>query len=298
MPEWLGWRLAFVIGGVLAIVVVFLRRFVPESPRWLMIHGEVDAAERTVADIERRIEGHAHEAMPAQAIELSVTRRSFGEIVRALFAFYPKRTLLGITLMTTQAFCYNAIFFTYALILTKFYGIAPQSVGLYILPFALGNFLGPLLLGHLFDTVGRKTMISLTYVLSGIIMLITGWLFVQGIVGAGVQTALWTVNFFFASCGASAAYLTVGESFPLEVRARAIGIFYAFGTALGGITGPLIFGALIESGARSDVFLGYVLGGVLMAFAGIVEMWIGVKAEGASLENVAPPLSQIQDHPR
>jgi MFS family permease len=195
--------------------------------------------------------------------------------------------------MTTQAFCYNAIFFTYALILTKFYGIAPQSVGLYLLPFALGNVLGPLLLGHLFDTVGRKTMIALTYALSGIIMLATGWLFAQGIVGAGVQTALWTINFFFASCGASAAYLTVGESFPLEVRARAIGIFYAFGTALGGITGPLIFGALIESGARGDVFLGYALGGVLMIIAGVVEMWIGVKAERQSLENVAPPLSQI-----
>jgi MFS family permease len=293
IPEWLGWRLAFVIGGVLAIIVVFLRRFVPESPRWLMIHGDLEAAERTVADIERRIEGRAHESMAAQTITLSATRRSFGEIVRSLFRFYPRRTLLGITLMTTQAFCYNAIFFTYALILTKFYGIAPQSVGLYLLPFALGNVLGPLLLGHLFDTVGRKTMIALTYALSGIIMLATGWLFAQGIVGAGVQTALWTINFFFASCGASAAYLTVGESFPLEVRARAIGIFYAFGTALGGITGPLIFGALIESGARGDVFLGYALGGVLMIIAGVVEMWIGVKAERQSLENVAPPLSQI-----
>lgn len=293
VPAWLGWRLAFVIGGVLAIVVVFLRRFVPESPRWLMIHGDVDAAERTVADIERHIEGRAHDATPTQSIHLSTTRRSFGEVVRSLFAFYPKRTLLGITLMTTQAFCYNAIFFTYALILTKFYGIAPGSVGLYLLPFALGNVLGPLLLGHLFDTVGRKAMIALTYTLSGLIMLVTGWLFAQGIVGAGVQTALWTVNFFFASCGASAAYLTVGESFPLEVRARAIGIFYAFGTALGGITGPLIFGALIESGARGDVFLGYVLGGVLMVIAGAVEMWIGVKAERQSLENVAPPLSRV-----
>ncbi|HSM95924.1 MAG TPA: MFS transporter [Rhizomicrobium sp.] len=293
IPEWLGWRLAFVIGGVLAIIVVYLRRFVPESPRWLMIHGDLAAAERTVAEIECRVEGYAHAAMSDLAIKLSTTRRSFGEILRSLFAFYPKRTLLGITLMTTQAFCYNAIFFTYALILTKFYGIAPGSVGLYLLPFALGNVLGPLLLGHLFDTIGRKAMIALTYALSGIIMLVTGWLFARGIVGAAVQTALWTVNFFFASCGASAAYLTVGESFPLEVRARAIGIFYAFGTALGGITGPLVFGALIETGARSDVFLGYVIGGVLMVVAGVVEMWIGVKAERQSLENVAPPLSRI-----
>jgi MFS family permease len=293
VPQWLGWRLAFIIGGVLAIVVIFLRRFVPESPRWLMIHGEVEEAERTVAAIEKRVLGGVTGNTPPQSIVILATRRSFSEIVRSLFKFYPKRTVLGITLMTTQAFCYNAIFFTYALILTKFYGIAPGSVGLYLLPFALGNFLGPLLLGHLFDTVGRKTMIATTYTLSGVIMLITGWLFAHGVVGAGVQTALWTINFFFASCGASAAYLTVGESFPLEVRARAIGIFYAFGTALGGITGPLIFGALIESGARGDVFLGYILGGVLMMFAGVVEMWIGVKAERVSLENVAPPLSQI-----
>ena len=287
------WRWMFGLGVIPAGLFLAGASILPESPRWLMIHGDVDAAERTAADIERRVEGHAHDAMPTQSIQLSTTRRSFGEIVRSLFAFYPKRTLLGITLMTTQAFCYNAIFFTYALILTKFYGIAPGSVGLYLLPFALGNVLGPLLLGHLFDTVGRKVMIALTYTLSGLIMLVTGWLFAQGIVGAGVQTALWTVNFFFASCGASAAYLTVGESFPLEVRARAIGIFYAFGTALGGITGPLIFGALIESGARGDLFLGYVLGGVLMVIAGAVEMWIGVKAERQSLENVAPPLSRV-----
>lgn len=293
IPEWLGWRLAFVIGGALAIVVVFLRRFVPESPRWLMIHGDVAAAERTVADIERRVEGHVQDAMPAETIELSATRRSFGEIVRALLAHYPRRTVLGIVLMTTQAFCYNAIFFTYALILTKFYGIAPESVGLYILPFALGNVLGPYLLGHLFDTVGRKVMIAATYAISGIIMLATGWLFAQGMVGAGTQTVLWSINFFFASCGASAAYLTVGESFPLEVRARAIGIFYAFGTALGGITGPLVFGTLIESGQRGDVFFGYVIGGVLMVFAGAVEIWLGVDAERQSLETVAPPLSRI-----
>jgi MFS family permease len=293
VPEWLGWRLAFIIGGVLAVVVIFLRRFVPESPRWLMIHGEVEEAERTVAEIEKRVLGGMPADARPQSIAISATRRSFGEIVRSLFRFYPKRTVLGITLMTTQAFCYNAIFFTYALILTQFYDIAPESVGLYLLPFALGNFLGPLLLGHLFDTVGRKAMIATTYTLSGVIMLITGWLFAHGIVGAGVQTALWTVNFFFASCGASAAYLTVGESFPLEVRARAIGIFYAFGTALGGITGPLIFGALIESGARGDLFLGYVLGGVLMVLAGAVELWIGVKAERASLEDVAPPLSRV-----
>ncbi|HWA30523.1 MAG TPA: MFS transporter [Rhizomicrobium sp.] len=294
VPVWLGWRLAFIIGGVLALVVIFLRRFVPESPRWLMIHGRMDEAEAIARQIERRARDADMHVAEVTAIAIRPGRRSFGEIMTSLFAFYPRRTLLGLTLMATQAFCYNAIFFTYALILTKFYGVPSPAVGYYILPFAAGNFLGPLVLGHLFDTIGRKAMIAGTYALSGLIMLATGWLFAQGVVGAGVQTALWTINFFFASCGASAAYLTVGESFPLEVRARAIGIFYAFGTALGGITGPLIFGALIESGKRGDVFIGYVLGGGLMILAALVEMWIGVNAERRSLEDVAPPLSQVQ----
>jgi MFS family permease len=193
--------------------------------------------------------------------------------------------------MTTQAFCYNAIFFTYALILTRFYGIAPESVGLYILPFALGNFLGPLLLGHFFDSIGRKAMIGGTYALSGLIMLLTGWLFAQGILTAAQQTALWSVNFFFASCGASAAYLTVGESFPLEMRARAIGIFYAFGTAIGGITGPALFGALVERGTRDAMFTGYVIAGCLMLVAAMTEFALGFAAERRSLEEVATPLS-------
>jgi MFS family permease len=294
LPVWLGWRLAFIIGGTLALIIIFLRRFVPESPRWLMIHGCMAEAEAIAQQVEYRASGAVVEDVSLPKMEIHPGRRSFAEIVQSLFAFYPRRTVLGLTLMATQAFCYNAIFFTYALILTKFYGVPSPSVGYYLLPFAAGNFLGPLVLGHLFDTIGRKAMIAGTYALSGIIMLATGWLFARGVVGAGVQTALWTVNFFFASCGASAAYLTVGESFPLEVRARAIGIFYAFGTALGGITGPLIFGALIESGSRGDVFVGYVLGGGLMVLAALVEMWIGFNAERRSLEDVAQPLSQVQ----
>jgi MFS family permease len=195
--------------------------------------------------------------------------------------------------MATQAFCYNAIFFTYALVLTNFYGIAPGQIGWFMLPFAAGNFLGPLLLGPLFDGIGRKPMIALSYGVSGLLMALTGFLFAHGILDARWQTALWTLNFFFASAGASAAYLTVGESFPLEVRARAIAIFYAFGTALGGIAGPVLFGALIESGARISIAWGYGLGAGLMVLGARVEARIGIAAEGKSLEDVAAPLSKL-----
>jgi MFS family permease len=199
--------------------------------------------------------------------------------------------VLGLVLMATQAFCYNAIFFTYALVLTKFYAVPSGVIGWYMLPFALGNLAGPLLLGRLFDSIGRKIMIAVTYGLSGAIMLLTGWLFAHGSLGVVEETGLWTLNFFFASCGASAAYLTVGESFPLEVRARAIGLFYAFGTALGGIAGPAVFGVLIASGSRDNLFWGYALGGGLMLFAAATEATIGINAENRTLEDVAPPLS-------
>lgn len=290
VPAAIGWRAAFVIGGVLAAIVLVLRRFVPESPRWLITHGRPQEAERIVAAIERHV---SHIAAPAATI--TMTRRltsGIGVVARVLLVTYPKRALLCLSLMTAQAFCYNAIFFTYALILTRFYGIAPQAVGWFVLPFALGNFAGPLLLGHLFDRLGRKPMIIFTYALSGAMMLVTGWLFARDLLGAGTLTALWSANFFFASCGASAAYLTVGESFPLEVRARAISLFYALGTGLGGIAGPALFGALIESGGRGEIFWGYVLGGTLMLGAALVEARIGIKAERLPLEQVAVPLSQ------
>ena len=296
-PVDIGWRLAFIIGGLLATIVIALRRFVPESPRWLMTHGRMTEAEAIMSEIESRIvheRGVALSDVGAQRIRFGAySGTHFGDVVRALVKHYPQRTLLGLTLMATQAFCYNAIFFTYALILTKFYDVPAPSVGWFILPFAVGNFMGPILLGHLFDIVGRKVMIASTYAISGILMAATGWLFALGVVGPIAQTALWSVNFFFASCAASAAYLTVGECFPLEVRARAISIFYAVGTALGGIAGPAVFGALIETGARVEILWGYLLGGALMVFAAIVEGVIGISAECVALEDVARPLSRV-----
>jgi MFS family permease len=208
-----------------------------------------------------------------------------------MFRLYPRRTVLGLALFTGQAFLYNAIFFTYALVLTRFYDVPSSRVGLYILPFAAGNFLGPLVLGRWFDTLGRKPMISGTYVVSGVLLLITGFLFQQGVLNATSQTFCWTIIFFFASAGASAAYLTVSEIFPLETRAICIAFFYAFGTALGGISGPAIFGRLIESGSATALFAGYALGALLMIAAGLVEAAIGVEAAGRELEDIAPPLS-------
>ncbi|HET7335475.1 MAG TPA: MFS transporter [Rhizomicrobium sp.] len=295
LPIWLGWRLAFIIGGMLAIIVVFLRQFVPESPRWLMIHGRNAEAEKIIGEIEARVvadTGIVLAKITTPGLRFFAHgRTALSDIIKTLFVSYPKRTVLGITLMATQAFCYNAIFFTYALILTNFYGIAPQSVGWFLLPFAFGNFMGPLLLGRFFDTIGRKPMIALTYGLSGVLMALTGYLFAQGVLSATGQTIAWTINFFFASCGASAAYLTVGESFPLEMRARAIALFYAFGTALGGIAGPAVFGALIDTGSRGEILWGYLFGGGLMVFAALVELIIGIAAERKPLEDVAAPLS-------
>jgi MFS family permease len=211
-----------------------------------------------------------------------------------LFVHYPKRLILGLTLMATQAFCYNAIFFTYALILTRYYGVAESAVGWFILPFAVGNFLGPLLLGPLFDTVGRKVMITGCYAVSGVLIIVVGLLFKAGVFSAAEQTAAWSLIFFFASAGASAAYLTVGEAFPLEARALTIALFYAFGTAIGGIAGPAVFGALIDTGSRQNILWGYVLGGALMLVAAVVEVLLGIDAERRSLEDIAAPISQRQ----
>jgi MFS family permease len=300
LPPTLGWRLAFIIGGAIAAIVIVLRRYVPESPRWLMLHGRAEEAERTVSEIEVRVARSGH-FVPTGNLTPTLLRREAGttlaQIIGALFVRYPRRSILCLSLMTTQAFCYNAIFFTYALILTRFYGVAAASIGWFMLPFAFGNFMGPLLLGRLFDTLGRKTMIGATYALSGILMIGAGLLFATGHVSATEQTALWTVNFFFASAGASAAYLTVGESFPLEVRARAIAVFYAFGTAIGGIAGPALFGVLIDTNSRPEILWGYLLGGVLMLAGAAIEAALGVNAERRSLEDIAPPLSQLQPGP-
>lgn len=299
VPQEWGWRAAFIIGGLLALVIIYVRRFIPESPRWLMTHGRADEAHAVVEEIEGRVARHTGQPTPPHHHLPSLRlrgdhRTSWLTIAATLFRLYPKRTVLGVVLMATQAFCYNAIFFTYALILTRFYGIAPGAIGWFMLPFALGNFMGPLLLGHLFDTLGRRVMITATYGLAGVLMCLTGWMFAQGLLSATAQTAAWSVIFFFASAGASAAYLTVGESFPLEIRAVTISLFYAFGTLLGGVGGPALFGALIDTGERGQILWGYLLGGGLMILAAGVELVLGIDAERKSLEEVAPPLS-LQD---
>ncbi len=289
-----GWRAAFVIGGIIGLLVIILRRFLPESPRWLMTHGQPEEADRVVQGIEARVERQCGPLPPVTTPPIRLWRHhrlDILQLARSLFVHYPRRTTLGVTLMAAQAFCYNAIFFTYALILTNFYGIASGDVGWFMLPFAISNFLGPLLLGSLFDTLGRKTMIAATYAISGVLMAITGLMFQQGMLDSVGLTVAWTTIFFFASAAASSAYLTVSESFPLELRAIAIAIFYAFGTALGGIGGPALFGALIETGSRLEVMWGYVFGGALMVIAAIVEAAIGIQSERRPLEEVARPLS-------
>ncbi len=293
-PE-LGWRLAFVVGGMIGVVVLFLRRFIPESPRWLMTHGRPEEASAVVSALEARVERETGAPLPPIPGPKLRLRRHQGDwflaSLRVLARDYRSRTVLGVALMGSQAFCYNAVLFTYALMLTRFYGVPSGHVGWYILPFALGNFAGPLLLGRLFDTLGRRVMITATYALSGIMMAAVGWLFARGWLDATQQTVAWTAIFFFASAAASSAYLTVGETFPLEVRAVAISIFYALGTAVGGIAGPALFGALIQTGSRDEVLWGYLLGGGLMIGAAGVEWLLGVDAERRSLEEVAPPLS-------
>jgi MFS family permease len=290
----LGWRLAFGTGAILGLIILYLRRFLPESPRWLMLHGQPGEAARVVGEIEARViasEGVTLAPVTARLALGDTHRTTMLSVMRTLLHDYPGRTTLGLVLMAAQAFVYNAIFFTYALVLTRFYGIAADKVGLYILPFAIGNFMGPVLLGPLFDSVGRKTMIFSTYALSGVLLAVTGGLFSAGLLTATTQTAMWSVVFFFASAAASAAYLTVGECFPLEIRALTIALFYAFGTLLGGVGGPWLFGVLIASESPGEIVIGYMLGAALMVVAALVTLRLGVNAECRPLEEVAPPLS-------
>jgi MFS family permease len=290
LPADVGWRMAFGIGAVLGLVIIYLRRFIPESPRWLMTHGRVAEGEMIVTQIEK-LASPASNAPPLTRIALTDRPLHWIDVVRTLFRTYPRRSLYALVLMASQAFFYNAIFFTYALVLGRFFNVPEQSIGLYILPFAAGNFLGPLLLGKLFDTLGRRPMITMTYAASGILLLLTAWLFVNGWLNATGQTIAWSVVFFFASAAASAAYLTVGESFPLEMRARSIAIFYSLGTALGGIVAPWWFGVLIGTGERGAIAGGYVFGAVLMLIAAAVTVKLGVAAERVPLERIARPLS-------
>jgi MFS family permease len=289
-----GWRAAFLIGAVLAGIVFFMRLWLPESPRWLMTHGRADEAEKVVAGIEQRLrdEGQAIPDVPLAKVRLRTrTHTPLGDVVHTLIHRHRSRTLVALALMTAQAFFYNAIFFTYALVLTTFYGVPSQHVGWYILPFAAGNVLGPLLLGRLFDTIGRRPMIAFTYLMSGLLLALTGWLFANEMLSVREQTLAWSVIFFFASAAASAAYLTASETFPLEIRALAIAVFYAVGTGVGGVAGPMLFGALIDTGSRTSLFGGYLLGAVLMIAAAAVMWRWGVAAERKPLEQVARPLA-------
>jgi len=290
-----GWRLCFGLGVVLGLVILLVRRNVPESPRWLFIHGHEKQADAIVTDIEQQVRSSTGAGeLPEPEEEITVRQRhsiGFITIGKTLLGRYPRRSALSFSLFIGQAFLYNAIFFTYAVALTTFYHVSSASVGLYLLPFAAGNFAGPLLLGRFFDTLGRKIMISGTYILSGVLLAGTAWLFNQGLLNATTQTVAWVIIFFFASAGASAAYLTVSEIFPMETRAMAIAFFYAIGTAAGGITGPLLFGVLIGSGKRADLAVGYLIGAVVMIAAGLVEVWLGLNAEQKPLEEIATPLT-------
>ncbi len=291
IPIWLGWRCAFGIGATLGLIVIFFRRWIPESPRWLMIHGRNDEAEKIVAQVERRIGVSQLHHSNTPILVRTRTHTPWREIWNTIVHEHRRRSFLGFVLMSTQAFFYNAIFFTYALVLMRFYGVPEQNVGGYLLPFALGNVLGPVLLGHLFDTIGRKQMITLTYALAGVLLAVAGWLFHAGLLTAQTQTLAWTIIFFVASAAASSAYLTVSEIFPLEIRGIAIAIFFALGTLVGGVGAPLLFGWIIGTGSSTALFVGYLVAAVLMIFAAAMEAWIGVAAERRSLEHIAAPLS-------
>ncbi len=303
VPPSLGWRLAFGLGIVLAVAVLFVRSGIPESPRWLITHGRGEEGERIVGDIEDEIRKETGRDLPAVgdrklSFDASLHKSVFFDAVRTMVKTYPKRTVLVLALMITQAFLYNAVFFTQGLTLTTFFKVPAGDVGLYIIPFAIGNFLGALVLGHFFDTVGRKKMIAGCYILSGLLLLATTYLFLHGSLTAATLTVCWSVMFFFASAGASAAYLTVSEIFPLETRAAAIAVVYAVGTLVGGAIAPPIYGHLIGTGQPSAIALGWVIGALLMMVGGGFEIGLGVDAEGKSLEDVASPLTQARAEPQ
>ncbi|AYL36285.1 MFS transporter [Streptomyces fungicidicus] len=293
-PANVGWRLTFALGAVLALVILLVRRHVPESPRWLLIHGRDEEAERIVGEIEQRVEAERGEPLPRAEGELTIHQRksvTFAEIARTVFAKYRRRSVLGFSLFIGQAFLYNAITFGFGAILTTFFDVPSGNTGYYFAVIAVGNFLGPMLLGKLFDTVGRRVMISGTYLLSGLLLFGTAWLFDQGSLSATTLTACWCAVLFFASAGASSAYLTVSEVFPMETRAMSIAFFYALGTAAGGISGPLLFADLTGTGKVGDTVLAFQIGAGLMCAAGLVAAFLAVNAERRSLEDIARPLT-------
>ena len=291
--ETISWRLGFFLGAILATAILLIRRQIPESPRWLLTHGRADEAEQVVAQIEERVQNEQGELPEPEGDPIALEQRqsiNFLDITKYVAKNYPSRGVLGLALMGGQAFLYNAIFFTYTLVLSDFFGVDPKKAPLYLIPFAVGNFFGPLLLGPLFDSVGRRVMISSTYVLSGVLLVITGVLFTHGALSATTMTVCWCVIFFFASAGASAAYLTVSELFPLEARAMAIALFYAIGTGIAALS-PTLFGALIATKNKTNVNYGYLLGAMLMIGAGIVAWFLAVDAERRSLEDIAKPFT-------
>lgn len=292
----LNWRVCFGLGAILGTAILIVRRSVPESPRWLFIHGREDEAEAVTRDIERQVVESTGAELDHPDETITIKQRksiSLWEITRAIVSTYPKRTVLGLALFIGQAFLYNAILFGYATLLSTFFGVATADAPYYLVAFAVGNLLGPIVLGPLFDSVGRKPMIAGTYILSGVLLLITGYLFKENQLDATSLTVCWSVVFFFASAGVSAAYLTVSEIFPMETRALAIAVFYAVGTGIGGIIGPQIFGRLVPTGNATDVFYALALGAVLMIIGGVVEIAFGVKAERKGLEAIAKPLSEV-----
>ena len=295
VPAQYGWRAVFFVGSILSIGIIFLRTYIPESPRWLAIHGREREAEQVMGDIEDDMRKHGGTVPPLDTLKpMKIHARDHTPIpvvFRTIFVKHRKRAVVGLALMSAQAFFYNAIFFTFSQVLEAYYEVRIENVGWYMLPFAIGNALGPLILGPLFDTFGRKPMITFTYAISGILLAITGLLFALGVLTAAEQVVAWSVIFFFASSAAGAAYLTVSEVFPVEIRALAIAIFYAFGTGIGGIVAPLAFSWLIGTDSRWALFGGYVFAALLMLGAAALEAVWGVAAEGKSLEEISEPLS-------
>ena len=296
-----GWRIGFFVGPVLGLLIIWLRRHIPESPRWMVTHGHSDEAHRIVDEIEASVEAQGKPVPPIDESKAMLIKAKeslpFSDLMHVFFKKYPSRTFLGLSMMITQSFLYNAIFFTYILVLKNFYHLSGSTAEKYFFPFAVGNLLGPLVLGHLFDTVGRRRMIFGTYFLSGAILAASAVLFVNDALNAFTQTALWVGSFFFASAGASSAYLTVSEIFPLEVRGQAISYFFSIGQLVGA-TGPTIYGALIGDGKdRVPLFYGYLLGAAVMIAGGLIAWFFGVNAEGKGLEDIADPLSRVDAPP-
>lgn len=298
LPIDLGWRIGFLIGPVAGLIIIYLRRTIPESPRWLMTHGREAEAEQIVNEIEQRVRRAGVQLQPvpqSQALEIRPTGPvSYVQIARTMLGQYPSRSFLGFSMMVTQSFLYNAIFFSYALVLQHFYHIPSHQSGLYFFPFAVGNLVGPLLLGRLFDTVGRRPLILATYGGSGILLAISAVLFQAGVINAVTQTVFWCVIFFFASDGASSAYLTVSEIFPLELRGQAIAFFFAISQLAGGVAAPQIFASLIGNGTSSGpLTIGYFIGAGVMVAGGVIAWFFGVNAERKPLEAIAAPLSAV-----